>query len=373
LQVVMVVKSGVTDDARIRRIASAVAERGHVVTVIGDRPGPDLPIPGVEVRFARPPRARKGAAFHDPFRRALRWALLPNHRRRDDKAFAKAVANVAGIPDPDVLHAHDLNGLRAAQPLLRATSDLIYDSHECWTGQRHAGRPAPLIRRRDGQEEAVLGSRARYVITVSDPLADWLRDRYGWKDVVVVRNTFDALETADPEPSPKTVLYAGLIDAKRDLATVVDGLELAGVGLRVFGQGDPSTIEWLRSRGIAVEPPIPVDELTSEYRRCGIGVVSLTNNSLNHRVALPNKLFQSVQAGVPVVASDLPAIKDLVGHYGLGACFTPGDAADFAAATRTVIDDYARFHTNVLTAQTALSWPADKGLLQSCYDEIAAS
>ena len=92
MNVVMVVKSGVTDDARIRRVAAALAEMGLSVTVIGDRPGPNDPIPRVELRFARPARTRPSFLAGDPIRRMARWLLLPTHRRRDDREFASAVA-----------------------------------------------------------------------------------------------------------------------------------------------------------------------------------------------------------------------------------------------------------------------------------------
>ncbi len=367
----MVVKSGVADDARIRRIAGAVAASGRDVTVIGDRPGPDDAIPGVNVVFARGPRARGSVAFRDPMRRSARWLALPDHRRRDDDAFARAVAQIAPSHPADLVHAHDLSGLRAAQPMITDGTTLIYDAHECWNGRKLEGRPTPLRRRRDLREEAELGRRAQAVITVSAPLARWFEDRYGWPAVDVVRNTFRAVHESGTEPSPQAILYAGLVDFKRDLETLVEGVRANGdVGLVVRGNGDAAAIDWLRRMDVDVRHPVKVDELSEEYRRCGLGVVTLSDNSVNHRVALPNKLFQAVQSGVPIVASDLPAIRELVDTYDVGACFTPGDAGSFAAAVSEVVENYAHHRKMVIAAQPALSWEEDERELLSIYDRL---
>jgi len=368
--VLMVVKSGVTDDARIRRIASAVSAVGHSVIVIGDRPGPDHPIPGVEIVYARPPRSRRSVLTSNRVRRFVRWFGLPTHRRRDDLAFATAVRAVAIPYRPDLVHAHDLSGLRAAQPFLADDATLVYDAHECWTGRKMAGRPSPIGRWFDSRAERRLGTAAAAVITVSEPLAEWLRTNRDFADVRVVRNTFPATDE-DAVLRPDRVLYAGLIDEKRDLRTVVDGVDsVEGVELEIRGAGDPNTIEWLAQCGHFAQKPVAVDELTLAYQRAGIGVVALNDDSINHRVALPNKLFQSVQAGVPVVASSLPAIRAIVEEYGLGECFEPGNAMSFAAALRAVVAEYDRFVAAVGEARPQLSWDFDREILLKLYAEL---
>ena len=64
--------------------------------------------------------------------------------------------------------------------------------------------------------------------------------------------------------------------------------------------------------------------------------MTLAAGSANHELALPNKLFHAVRAGVPVVAADLPEIRRTVLRYGFGELYRPGDATSLAAATLRV-------------------------------------
>ena len=104
----------------------------------------------------------------------------------------------------------------------------------------------------------------------------------------------------------------------------------------------------------------------------GLALVSLDDSCVNHRVALPNKLFQAVAAGVPVVAAGLPAIRRLVTAYDLGELYEPGirapsDRAIVAAAAR-----YQQLCASVAVAQAALTWEVDAAELRSLYRELAS-
>ena len=367
----MVVKSGVTDDARIRRVAAAVAEMGLSVTVIGDRPGPNDPIPGVKLRFARPARTRPSFLAGDPIRRMARWLLLPTHRRRDDREFASAVAALTDLPKADVVHAHDLSGLRAAGTLVAHGPKLIYDAHECWTRQRLVGRPTPLGRIIDRRAESRLGEHADRVVTVSAPLGNWLETTYGWPHVDIVRNTFARTPGPSRPRRPDALLYAGRVDKERDLETVLNGASRREVDVVIRGNGDAAMCRRVEMLGGTVEPAKPVGDLTDDYRACGMGVVSLTGNSFNHEVALPNKLFHAVQSGVPVVAADLPAIRELVDEYGIGECYTPGDSDSFFEALSRLIDNYDERCAAVDLAKDSLSWTHDRKVLIQIYRDLA--
>lgn len=370
MKVLMLVKSGVTDDARIRREAAALAADGYEVTVIGDRPGPDHPISDVTVLYCRPAASRASWADRSPVRSALRWLLLPTHRRLDDRAFVQAAARAGDAIDADVVHAHDLTGLRAAQRCCRPKAKLVYDAHECWTGRSLVGRPNPLGRVADAICELRLGRRADIVLTVSDELADWLRTRRGFCDVRIVQNTSQRRNLAPPH-RPHAVHYGGRIDQERDLATVAQGAaSVAGIELIVRGTADAGVAAALAELGVRVLPPIPTGELAGELAEAGIGLVPLAGDGINHAVALPNKLFEAVQAGVPVVAADLPAIRRVVDKFGLGALYIPGDPDSFAAALQSVVAEYPAYRTAVEAARDALSWEHDATLLVASYREM---
>ena len=74
-------------------------------------------------------------------RRFVRWFLLPNHRRRNDRMFVEAVARLCSEITADVARAHDRVGLVAITSATRQPLALIYDAHKCRTGRGGVGRP----------------------------------------------------------------------------------------------------------------------------------------------------------------------------------------------------------------------------------------
>ena len=78
---------------------------------------------------------------------------------------------------------------------------------------------------------------------------------------------------------------------------------------------------------------MPLPELLANTAEADVGVTLLQDTCENHRLALPNKLFEYIAAGVPVVASALPETQRLIESRGIGWCSTPEDP-DAAGAVR---------------------------------------
>lgn len=369
----MIVKSGVTDDARVLREARSLVTEGHEVEIIGDRPGPTTGEHPFAITWARPGPSMTERMRRSALARPARWMLLPEHRRREEAAFARAVGALDVAP-ADVVHAHDLTGLVPGAQIAEGLGALlVYDSHECWSGRRMLGRPTPIADRRSRALEARLGDRADEVVTISDPLADWFRSTFGWRRITVVRNTFPVRrDSPERRPAPSTLLYAGRIGEDRDLATAAAAAPELPVPLDILGGGDGRVIDALTRSGVSVREAVPIAQMDDELHSAGLSLVSLADNQLNHRIALPNKLFQAVQVGVPVVAADLPAIAGIVHSHGIGTLYRPGDARSLVTATEAAIDRYATLSANVLTAQDALSWERDAERLADVYERLTA-
>jgi hypothetical protein len=123
----------------------------------------------------------------------------------------------------------------------------------------------------------------------------------------------------------------------------------------------------LETRYVSVHPAKKLDEITDLYHHWGVALVTLDDRSLNHRLALPNKLFHAVHAGVPVVAADLPELRRVVSHYGLGALYRPGDPHSLVRAVRTIAAEYETFSVAVRRAMGALCWERDAAVLRKVY------
>ncbi|HZP49868.1 glycosyltransferase [Actinocrinis sp.] len=385
MDVLMLVISDVAHDARVLREAGCLAGIGHSVHVVGkDVPTDWTPPIGVTVQSVsggsglRPSGTVLGASAvsRGVVRRIARWALLPRHRQRVWRTWCDgARAGVSGRRF-DVVHAHDFNVLRLAADLAEsAKADLVYDAHEWWSGRERHGRPTPLERARERRVERRIVGRAAGVLTVSPGIADRLA-RWRGAPVVLVRNTFPVQDrplSADLPERPRGAVYAGRIGPARDIETLLAAAADLRLDTVLLGKTDRAFLPRLRfSKGsVRIEPARPVDEVDEVLRRVGISVVTLTDTCENHRLALPNKVFHAVRAGVPVVAADLPELRRLVTDYGIGALYRPGDAASLRAALERVIWDYPGFCDRVAQARTELNWEQDAKALIGVYDALA--
>lgn len=381
LNVLMLVTTDVAHDSRVLREAEALADQGHEVHVVGKDVPPDwFPPAGVVVESAAgggglKPRSG-GAALPRFAERTLRWLLLPRHRRRVWRTWRDRARTTVGARAFDVVHAHDFNVLELAAELAhRADARLVYDAHEWWSGRQRHGRPTPLERYRELRAERRLVGRADAVLTVSDGIARRLRRWHG-ADVTVVRNTFPPRAQDTPLPDrPTGLVYAGRVGAGRDLGTVIGAAGAAGLETYLVGPVDRQYLPRLRAStgNVWMKPTLPVDEVDALLRRVGISVITLTDTCENHRLALPNKLFHAVRAGVPVIAADLPEMRAVVRAHGLGELYRPGDAESLRQAVERLLADYPRYTEAVATARERFTWDTDARALLAAYDALGTS
>lgn len=388
MKVLMLVQSPVAGDSRVLREAATLTAEGHTVHIVGrDVPDGFDPGDGVTVesvtrsRGMRPPGTPRGsvtAAAPGPkalVRRAGRWLLLPEHRARTERRWRDDAGRLlADRPAPDVVHAHDFNTLELGATLAeRWSARLVYDSHELWFDRGLPGRPTPVGSMLGRRSETRLAARAQVVLTVSEGIAVRLRRR-GLADVRVVRNTFplEGSEPPDLPDAPAGIAYAGRIGPGRDLEAVVGAAaRLAPLRTVLAGPADPAY--HLDPAGAELLPPMSLAEVDRLYQEVGVAVVTLTDTCANHRLALPNKLFHAVRAGVPVVAANLPELHAVVLRYGLGRLYQPGDASSLATAVQGVATGYTGYVEAVRKARPELAWEHDSRVLAEAYANLEAA
>jgi hypothetical protein len=92
----------------------------------------------------------------------------------------------------------------------------------------------------------------------------------------------------------------------------------------------------LRGR-LHVLPAVPPEELLDWVASADVAAMPIQPSTLNHRLTTPNKLYEAMAAGVPVVAADLPGMARIVRDSGCGILCDPTDPAAIAAAIDTVL------------------------------------
>ncbi|MDX6652326.1 MAG: hypothetical protein QOJ38_1107 [Solirubrobacterales bacterium] len=297
------------------------------------------------------------------------------------------------LPPFDVFHAHDLNTLPVAEKAARrAGGRLVYDSHEIFIERQIIGSAERRIWRRI---EARLIGRADRVITVCEPIADELARRYGVETPMVLMN---CPERANDPPSRSSellrqkagldgteepiVLYQGMVQPERGLETLIDAagridrgaVVIMGKGLSQAKLQDQIEAAGLTSR-VRMTGPVPPEELPAYTAAASIGVAPFDGSSLNSYWVSPNKLFEYLAAGLPVVVTRMPVMERIVDEHEVGLICEPDDAEGLAAAIDRLLSDpelYERCRRNAIEASKLFNWDRESAKLVQLYEELGA-
>ena len=163
-------------------------------------------------------------------------------------------------------------------------------------------------------------------------------------------------------PGCRIVLFLGRIGRERGLDEAAEAiLRVDDAALVVLGFGPWA--ERLRARDAEPRfagrhvtlPPVHPDLVVEWTASADVSIVAVPANSLNQRLSTPNKFWESLTAGTPIVVGrDLAVMRSIVEAEGIGAVADPSDPEDLAAALRSVLDQapdaYAAMRARALAA-----------------------
>ena len=381
----MLVATSVATDTRVLREAQSLVRDGYEVLIIGRNVPADFrAAKGISVFSAssgqglRPSAMDSMATKRMPiYMRAIRWALLPQHRARSFQVWADAANKIASTLEFNLVHAHDFTALALGSRLAGERKvPLIYDSHEWWAGKQRQYRPTPFSDLKEARVEERLSQGASAVITVGESIAELMRTKRGVKNVYVVRNSFsDSGDQSRKVVSPPLgIIYAGRIDAYRELETIIELSKEIELQISWMGEHENQWalkfVPMAREAGIEVLSSQPLPAVTMAMQNAGLVFVTHSNRFESHRLAMPNKLFHAVHAGVPVIATDVTELGNIVRQFDIGELYKPGDAKSMAEAISRAISRHAVLVANVNKAKSELSWERDSELLNNIYKQV---
>jgi glycosyltransferase involved in cell wall biosynthesis len=107
-------------------------------------------------------------------------------------------------------------------------------------------------------------------------------------------------------------------------------------------------------------------------RSADVAAVLMRPDSLNIRASLPGKFYESVAAGVPVVASNSLALARIVERWQLGQTCEPTDPTSIAAALSDVLSSerQAYYREHVVAAQQFINWQTEAAKLCAVYRQV---
>lgn len=367
-RVIISVTNDLSTDQRVDKVARSLQKLGYRVLLVG-RLLPDsarlkreYPCHRMKLWF------RKGPLFYAEYN--LRLFFLLNA--------------VKG----DVFLANDLDTLLANYLASRLKSKpLVYDSHEYYTevpelkGRKHVQRFWLRI-------ERWIFPKLKYVYTVNHSIARIYEDLYG-VPVKVVRNLPESQEVNHilcreelglPTDKFVVILQGAGINVDRGGEELIEAMvHLPECFLVIVGSGD--VVEQLKTQSrmlkisgrVLFRPKMPYEEMM-QYTLCAdLGVTLDKDTNLNYRFSLPNKIFDYMKAGIPVLSSNLPELRNIIEEFQIGTIVhshNPEEIAKAIEAIRLNPEQKRQWAENTKFAKSSLNWENQEAVLAAIFRNI---
>lgn len=308
-RVVLTVTNDLNSDRRVQRSIAALRSLGYETTFVGRELNDsealnfDFPSRRFKLWF------KKGFFFYAVYNLRLFFFLL----------FSKPF---------DVYWANDLDSLLPNYLVSRLyRKKLVYDSHEYFTGVPEIqGRP--LVKGIWKALESFIYPKLKHILTVNESIANLLEQDYGQRPKVV-RNIAESFLPSEVKSREELGLRneaflminqgAG-INVDRGMEEVFQALDLLDpqVELLLVGKGDviPKLKEMAKAKKMEERihfiAPLPYAEMLHYTLNADLGLSLDKDTNLNYRFSLPNKLFDYIKCGIPILSSKVVEVRKIV-------------------------------------------------------------
>ena len=344
-RIVMAVSNDLLTDQRVMRHVAALREAGFAVETVCRT---DLPV-----------KWQKGWLFYAAFN----WRLWREVRLRVKELKGQKM----------IVWANDTDTLLGCWLAAHGRCKLVMDAHELFPEVPEI-QEKPLVKWVWRTIEKWLMPKCDALITVCQSIADYYREKLGVQMTVVRNLSSYELGVRSYELGDNVLLYAGKVNVGRGVDWAIDALEwLPECRLIVAGDGD--LLEEMKayaaqkawSDRVEFTGRLLPEAMTALAAKADVGLVMLEDKGLSYHFALPNRVGTFVQAGVPMVVSDLPEMARVVRTFGVGAVMERQGTLGLVDAVKAVLarnwkdDDFA-------AAREDMDWNKEKQkLIDLCY------
>lgn len=354
-RIIISVTNDLTTDQRVAKTCDCFNELGYDILLIGRK-------------------VQSSLKYEDEYK-TIRFRLLFNtgflfYAEFNTRLFFKLL-----FLKKELLWSNDLDTLLPNYLVSKLFSKkLIYDSHEYFT------EVPELIGRKRTRSfwlfiEKMIFPKLKNVITVNEKLAEIYSQKYHVPVTVIKNVPFDK-RFKDPktikfgEANQKVIIYQGSLNMGRGLELMIDTMPYLKNCILVI-LGDGYMLQKLKSRAatlglqekvLFLGKVIPKD-LHGFTKNADLGISLEEDLGLNYRYALPNKLFDYIQAKIPVIASDLPLFNNMLTEFKVGEILRKRDTKSLSSLIEYVLSNREQYLKPLKKASDCYNWNNEKKVL----------
>lgn len=346
---VVSVINDLSTDVRVDKICRTLVKCGYKVTLVGRKKKSSKSLHEKPYRTYRMKLFfEKEAIFYAEFNIRLFFYLL--------------------IKRSDLLYSNDLDTLLPNYLISRLKrTPLVYDSHEYFTGvpeleyNKFARKIWTLI-------EKIIFPRLKHIFTVNESIANLYKTLYN-KEIKVVRNVplksnfvkeKNRSELNLPQNKKIIILQGAGINIDRGVEELIEAMNyIEDTNLLIIGGGDvfdklEILVQKLKlNEKVSFIKKMPYNELMQYTANADLGLTLDKGSNINYFYSLPNKLFDYILAGIPVLASNLPEVKKIIEKYKIGEIVESHNPEDIAEKIKNILNDSNKLNTYSLNAAVA--------------------
>lgn len=371
-RVYVAVSNDLSTDQRVHKMCVYLADKGLEVHLVGRKLPESLPLNRPYACHRMPLFNRRGWMFYAELQLRLFLFLLLRKR--------------------GLYLANDLDTLPAMALISRLkNADLVYDAHEYFLGVPEI-QHKPTVKKIWASLERVFLPWAKARITVNDSIAALFQSTYS-KPFEVVRNIPPRKEFPPllprkalglPQTGPIVLMQGAGINVNRGAEEALEAMQWVSPRAYLVFVGDGDVVGELKEQAKQLQlnhrvifiPKVPFEQLASYTRLASIGLSLDKPNNLNYQNSLPNKLFDYIHAGVPVLVSEIYEVAKVVRNYGIGEVLENHDPQKMAQALNQmleVLEVQNPYEKGLERAREELTWQKECEVLDRVYEPLIKS
>ena len=269
---------------------------------------------------------------------------------------------------------------------LFSKSNLVYDAHELETERNGWSRARKEIGK---LVERILIRQADGVIVVSESIAKWYRDNYSLKNVYVIYNfTYKHVEQGayhakvfrkrlKLRDDEILFIYQGALGRGRGIEILLNVFskvdKIKHIVFMGYGDLEKAVKNWeSKYSNIHFQPAVKPEEVLLYTSAADVGICLVENLCLSYYCTMPNKVFEYVSSGLPLIVSDFPEMAKIVDHNECGWKVSLDEGSVTDLINKISKEEIEQKRSNVLKCRDDFLWEKQEKKLLTIYRTLGS-